>query len=156
MLVAQDLTVAERTRIYWEAVGTAAQGLTSELNVDQVLRSAIDMIVAAFGERVVLGIWRLDEAREQLQLRIYRGISDETADLLRTLPADAPSFICDAVRRREPQFIEDALRRPPAGEIDRLIVERERPVELDREPPAHRNEHDRLDGLWPQVASALL
>jgi len=122
MLVAQDLTVAERTRVYWEAVGTAAQGLTSELDVDRVLQSAIDMIVASFGDRVVLGIWRLNETRERLELQIHRGISQATADLLRTLPIDCPSFICDAVRKREPQFIEDTGATTPLGEIDRQLV----------------------------------
>lgn len=122
MLVAQDLTERERTRAYWKAVGTAAEGLTSELNVERVLQSAIDMIVASFGDRVVLGIWRLDETREHLQLQIYRGISEATADLLRTLPVDGPSFICGAIQRREPQFIEDAQATPPPGEIDRRIV----------------------------------
>ncbi len=126
MLVAQDLTVEERTGVYWEAVGTAAQGLTSSLSVEKVLQSAIDMIVASFGDRVVLGIWRLDETRQYLQLQIHRGISEATADLLRTLPVDGPSFICDAVQKREPQFIEDAHATPPPGEIDRRIVADER------------------------------
>jgi len=80
------------------------------------------MIVASFGDRVVLGIWRLDEAGKQLQLQIHRGISEATADFLRTLPVDSPSFICEAVQRREPQFIEDAQVTPPPGEIDRRIV----------------------------------
>lgn len=122
MLVAQDLTVSERTRVYWEAVGTAAQGLTSELSVDQVLHSAIDMIVASFGDRVVLGIWRLDETQQHLELQVHRGISEATAEMLRSLPVNAPSFVCDAVRRGEPQFTEDALATPPLGAIDRQIV----------------------------------
>ena len=125
MLVAQDVTEAERTRSYWEAVGTAAQGLTSDLDVDRVLRSVIDMITAAFGDRVVLGIWRLDASRGHLHLQIYRGISEATAELLRTLPADADSFICDAVRTREPQYLEDAQETPPPGEIDRRLVDDE-------------------------------
>lgn len=125
MLVAQDLTEGERTRQYWEAVGTAAQGLTSELDVDSVLRSVIDMITESFGDRVVLGVWRLDESREHLHLQIYRGISDATAERLRTLPADADSFICDAVRTREPQYLEDAQETPPPGAIDRHLVEAE-------------------------------
>ncbi|MEX2375612.1 MAG: GAF domain-containing sensor histidine kinase, partial [Dehalococcoidia bacterium] len=73
----------------------------------------------------VLGIWRLDETREQLHLKIHRGISEATADLLRTLPVDSPTFICDAVQRREPQFIEDAQTSPPPGELDRRIVAQE-------------------------------
>lgn len=125
MLVAQDHTESERTQKYWQAVGTAAQGLTSNLDVDSVLRSVIDMITAAFGDRVVLGVWRLDASRGHLHLQIYRGISDATAELLRTLPADGDSFICDAVRTREPQYLEDAQETPPPGEIDRRLVEDE-------------------------------
>jgi len=125
MFVAQDLTEAERTRTYWEAVGTAAQGLISALDVERVLESVITMITEAFGDRVVLGIWRLNESGEHLHLQVYRGISDETAQLLRTLPTDGDSFICDAVRTREPQYLEDAHETPPAGEIDRRLVDDE-------------------------------
>lgn len=125
VLSMQDRTENERDRRYWQAVATAATGLTSRLAVEEVLQSAVDVTVEALGGEVVLGIWRLDDDTQRLHLRAHRGISEESADRLAVLPLDTPSLICEAAQEREVRYEEDLQRTPAKHAFDRELARRE-------------------------------
>jgi signal transduction histidine kinase len=121
MLVVTDLTEAERTQAYWEAVGTAAAGLSNELRLDRVLESVADQLVAALGAQVVLGIWRL-EAEQRLTLQLQRGLSEPSVQRLLSLPLAGRSLICQAVRTQQLRYLEDTRLEPPLDELDEHLV----------------------------------
>src|SRR5919197_3171946 len=138
LLLLTDVTLEERVNAYWQAVGTGAEGLTAVLDVDHVLRSVVDQIGKALHGDVVLGIWLLDVPEQRLVLRICRGVSEQTAERLRSIPLDCPSFLCEAVRTRRMQYIEDAPRTPPGYELDQRLVSDEGLLSWVGSPlPAH-------------------
>jgi signal transduction histidine kinase len=122
MLLVSDVTLEERANTYWQAVGTGAEGLTAELDVDLVLRSVVEQITRALRGDVVLGIWLLEVPEQRLALRICQGVSDTTAERLAFIPLDCASFLCEAARTRRTQYTEDARRTPPEFEVDQRLV----------------------------------
>ncbi len=125
IFVASDITREERSQAYWKTVGTAAQGISSQLKVDQVLETVGDQIVAALGARVVIGLWLLDEDEQKLKLIHHRGLSERNVARLRSLPLDCPSLICEAARTHRIHYTEDVRKAPPPFELDQLLVEDE-------------------------------
>jgi signal transduction histidine kinase len=125
MLLVSDVTVEERANAYWQAVGSGAEGLTAELDVDLVLRSVVEQITKALRGDVVLGVWLLDVPEQRLALRVCRGLSDATAERLESIPVDCASFLCEAARTWRTQYTEDARQTPPEFESDRRLVEDE-------------------------------
>lgn len=126
MMVAQDITDEQRLRGYWRAVGMAAQGLSTSLDVNEVLESVLDQMVAVLGAEVVIAIWRMEEEQGRLRLLAWRGLSEKTLDKLRSLPVDCGSFICEAARTRETHYIEDLRENPPSHEMDRRLARDEK------------------------------
>ena len=122
MLSLTDVTAEERTHAYWQAVGTGAEGLTAELDVDRVLQSMAEHITRAMGGDVVLGIWLLDVPEQRLALRMCRGVSHATAERLGSIPLGCAALLCEAARARRIQYVEDARRTPPEYEADRHLV----------------------------------
>ncbi|HEX2986776.1 MAG TPA: PAS domain-containing protein, partial [Chloroflexota bacterium] len=96
MMIASDITREHRLRAYWQAVGTVAQGLSTELVVDRVLEAVLDQVVETLGGEVVIGVWGIDEGTGKLSLMTYRGLSKPIVDMLRTIPLDKATSIVEA------------------------------------------------------------
>ena len=128
MMIASDITREHRVRAYWQAVGTAAQGLSTKLEADRVLASVLDQIVESLGGAVGIGVWGLEEGSRQLTILTHRGLSESTVDLLRTIPLDEATSIAEAARSHKTLLSENVRVTPPALELDRIVVEREKLV----------------------------
>ena len=125
MLVVSDRTPEQRSRAYWKAVATAAKGISDELDVGPVLAMVLDQIVESLGAQVVIGVWRLDGARETLELVASRGTSPESEAEIRFIPLGQQSFVTEAVQTRETRCAEDTRAALPMYELDRRIIARE-------------------------------
>src|SRR5690606_29465108 len=112
MLAASDVTHEQRVAGYWKAVAMAAQGLATELEVEPVLESVLDQVIEALGGEVVIGYWRLDEARQRLILASYRGFSEKTVVNFRSLRLDGPSLIGQAGQTKQIYHVEDTQQTP--------------------------------------------
>jgi signal transduction histidine kinase len=128
MMIASDITHEHRVRAYWQAVGTAAQGLSTELVAHRVLETVLDQIVESLGGEVVIGVWGIDEGAHQLSLTTHRGLSAPIVDLLRTISLDEATSIAEAARGRKTLFYGDVQISPPAFELDRVIMKEEKLV----------------------------
>lgn len=125
MIIATDITREHRLRAYWQAVGTTAQGLSTELVVDRVLETVLDQVVESLGGEVVIGVWGIDEETHQLNLMTHRGLSEPIVEMLNIIPLDKATSIAEAARDHKTLVSEDTQLTPPPSELDRTIVERE-------------------------------
>ena len=125
MMVASDITREHRVRAYWQAVGTAAQGMSTELVADRVLDAVLDQIVESLGGEVVIGVWGLDEGAHHLALMTHRGLSEFTVDMLRTISMDEATSLAEAARSHKTLYSADVRGSPSAYELDSIVVERE-------------------------------
>ena len=125
-LIITDRTAEQRSRAYWRAIGSVAQHLSAETEIDRVLDVVLAEIVKALGEWVVIGVWRLNEARGRLELIGHRGVSQETEDRLRFLPADCDSLIRDVVSDQRVRHLEKPALDSGLRSLDRFLVTRER------------------------------
>jgi PAS domain S-box-containing protein len=125
ILIASDITQEQRTSAYWRTVGTVAQELSTELNVDIVLNSALDQIVESLGADVVIGIWLLDAQGQTLQLRAQRGLKAETVAHMQRLPVKCKSDVCAAVRTKKLRVNRDTQTKAPRFLDDQRLVKDE-------------------------------
>ncbi len=128
MMIATDITARHRIHNYWQAVTAAAQGISSQLDLDHVLESVLNQIIEALGGAALVAVWLLDETGQHLRLAAQRGLSATTLDQLQALSLDCTSAICEAVRTRMPLYSEEVGTGPPTSEMDRAVIEREKIV----------------------------
>ena len=128
MMIATDITARHRIHNYWQAVTAAAQGISSQLDLDHVLESVLNQIIEALGGAALVAVWLVDETRQHLHLAAQRGLSATTLDQLQALSLDCTSAICEAVRTRMPLYSEEVGTGPPTSEMDRAVIEREKIV----------------------------
>jgi signal transduction histidine kinase len=123
MLIVSDITREERARGYWQAVSTAARGLSGAVEVERVLEMVLDQMHAALGGQVAIGVWQAEEDEDRrLTLMISRGLSESTLARLRSLPLDHPTLICEAARTRQTRHVDDVRRAAPEHEFDRTLA----------------------------------
>jgi len=125
MMIATDITARHRVHNYWKAVTAAAQGISSQLDLDHVLESVLNQISEALGGAALAAVWLLDETGQQLRLAAQRGLSATSLDRLQTLSLDCKSAICESVRTRKPLYSEEVETGSPTSEIDRVVIESE-------------------------------
>ncbi|MDA8218387.1 MAG: PAS domain-containing protein, partial [Dehalococcoidales bacterium] len=124
-MIASDITREERTRGYWQAVATAARGLSGAVELDQVLEMVLDQMIAALGGQVAIGVWQMEDEDRRLALLASRRLSESTLAMLRSLPLDCETLICEAARTRRAQHIDDARQVALRHELDRRLAEGE-------------------------------
>lgn len=92
------------------ALNVIAAAVSGSLNLQEILEQALDKVLAV--ARVEAGaIYLLDQQAEDLVLAAYRGVPQEIADRVRTLPVGT-SLAGLAVRLGEPVVVDDATTDP--------------------------------------------
>ena len=124
-LIITDRTSEQRSRAYWQAIGSVARILSAETEIDRVLDVVLDQLVETLGAQVVIGIWRLDEAGGRLLLIGHRGVSEESEFRLRSLAVDSDSLICEVARDRQVRHVEGPALTSGLGDLDRFLVSKE-------------------------------